>query len=214
MITIFVIDFHSITRAGVLSILGEIPEFNIIGIAQNENEAIDLLKQLHPTVVLLDFQSINQVINNSEEWGQFIKPSIKTLILNAVNYQSYIGPLFRLGVSGILEKDANDIELVRAIFNIAEGGVAFSHDQLDQMHKWEENFEKNWQKLTKREQQILEWLSKGFENKQVAFTLGISIKTVSFHISNVQTKMNLKSRQEMVQWAVQFFSNGSSNLPG
>lgn len=214
MITIIVIDFHSITRAGVLSILGEVPEFNIIGIAQSKNEAIDLLKQFHPTILLLDFQSINQVINNSEELGQFIKPSIKTLILNADNYQSLIGPLFRLGVSGILEKDVTDNELVRAIFNIAEGGIAFNHNQLDQMHKWEEYFEKNWQKLTNREQQILEWLSKGFENKQVAFTLGISIKTVSFHISNVQTKMNLNSRQDMVQWAVQFFSNGPSNLPG
>jgi NarL family two-component system response regulator LiaR len=109
------------------------------------------------------------------------------------------------GVAGYLNKNEKIGSLVTAIRRAASGRTFFTSEQIDRAIKWRREVGNKWQKLTKREREILFLVAQGQSNKAIADQLGITLKTVAFHVSKILNQIDLESRAEATAWLRKYF---------
>jgi two-component system response regulator NreC len=200
-IRVLIVDDHFLVRTGIISLLRDVEEIEIVGEAENGKSAVELCKKIVPQVVLMD---ISMPDISGIEATKIIKtenPSINILILTMHESEEYFYNTLKRGASGILNKNVSRDELVAAIKSVSTGkryiGNSISELMIDTlMQKFEEDFlskEKEQVILTKREKDVLCYIANGITNQDIAEKLNISVRTVETHKSNLMQKLNLKS---------------------
>ena len=209
MITILVVDDHAVVRSGLVTLLDGKHDMKVVGEAADGDEAIRKAFELRPDVVLMDL-SMPHGKDGMTATTELKKSLTDTsvLILTMHDDEEYLFRAIHAGASGYVLKSAPHEELVTAIQSVAAGNAYLYPTATKRLMS--EYLEKikdgehagTYESLSDREKEILSWIAKGFSNKEIAENLIISVKTVETHKSHLMEKLGLKSRPELVKFAM------------
>ena len=208
-ITVLLAEDHAVVRQGLSALLKADGHFKMVGEARNGREAVDMAKALSPDVVLMDVAM--PVLNGLEATRQILaaNPSAKIMILSAHSDDEYIERMNEAGVAGFLEKQTSAEILTRSILEVAAGKRVFSPSiakRLNHDHSKSRDrngaVKSNGNRLTTRESEVLQLVAEGSANKQVAASLGISIKTVEKHRQQLMDKLNIHDTAGLTRYAI------------
>lgn len=199
-ISLVIVDDHPLVLDGLTSRLERSNQIDVVGQASNGQEAIKVVEQVMPEVVLMD---INMPIMNGIEAAEIFKEkfsSVKLLVLSMHDDREYVMNMARAGVKGYVLKSASADEMLMAIKAVHMGGIYFSPD----IAKILTNQEKNSQDeaLSTREQVVLRLLAGGMSNKEMARELDISVRTVETHRRNIKVKLDISTTPGLVRYAI------------
>jgi two-component system response regulator NreC len=208
-IRVLIVDDHFLVRTGIISLLRDVPDIEIVGEAENGKIAVEQCKKIVPEVVLMDISMPDMSGIEATKSIKAENPSINILILTMHESEEYFYNTLKQGASGILNKNVGKDELINAIKSVSTGkryiGNSISELMIDTlMQKFEEEFlskQKEKVILTKREKDILYYIANGFSNQDIAEKLKISVRTVETHKSNLMQKLNLKSSAALSLYA-------------
>ena len=203
---VVLVDDHALFRAGVRGELGERVE--VVGEAESVAEAVPLIKELDPEVVLLD-------VHLPDGGGEAViagvaleRPGVKFLALSVSDAAEDVIGVIRAGARGYVTKTISGEELADAVRRVADGDAVFSPRLagfvLDAFRAGERvHSDSELNELTTREREVLQLIARGYRYKEIAARLHLSIKTVESHVSNVLRKLQLSSRHELTRWAAE-----------
>ena len=201
-IKIIITDDHQMLVDGIISLLKGEKKFEIIGTANNGNEALALIEKNQPDILLTD---INMPEMNGVELTKNVKtkfPQIKIIALSMFGDQHAISEMLDAGVNGYILKNTGKEELVAAIEKVNDGGVFYSREVSDQMMRTLTDKSKNeTPSLTTRETEIVKLIAKEYSNAQIAKELFISERTVETHRKNIFRKTNTTSLVGLIKFA-------------
>jgi len=207
---IIIADDHAVVRSGFMLILNFQPDMEVVATAADGLEAYDLVSKHRPDVLLMDLSmppGESGLIATGKINADF--PNTKILILTMYDDEEYVFHALKSGASGYVLKNAPDEELLKAIRTVHKGRV-YIYPTLETSLATEliqnigdVGFENDpYKLLTKRELEVLPLAAKGYGNKEIAEKLYISVKTVEAHKSKIMEKLGLKSRPELVNYAL------------
>lgn len=204
MKTIVLADDHQLMREGLSSMLNEQANLKVIGEASNGEDAIKLVHQLCPDVVIVDIMMPG--INGIEVARQ-ISSRCKTIILSMYSADEYVREVFHVGAMAyVLKKDSFE-DLVNAIREVLAGRIFISPGLARQAvaTHFQLNMDMNHShaSLTKRERQILPLIASGETSLEIGEKLFISKRTVEYHLSNIMRKLNLRNQKEVVRYCIE-----------
>ncbi len=208
-ITVLLAEDHAIVRQGLSALLNADGHFKMLGEAKNGREAVDLAQSLQPEVILMDIAM--PVLNGLEATRQILaaNPKARIIILSAHSDDEYIQRTTAAGVAGFLEKQTSAEILTKAIREVAAGGTYFGPSIAKRLARHpglpldrEGQPKPNASRLTSREAEVLQLVAEGSANKQVAATLGISIKTVEKHRQHLMDKLNIHDTAGLTRFAI------------
>lgn len=203
---ILIADDHGILRAGLRTLLKAEPQLEVVGEAENGEEAILLAEQLKPDVILLDMSMPN--LNGIETTRRLLAklPQTKVLILTAHEDYGLVRETIQAGAAGYIIKRAAESELISAIRAVSRGELyvhpAMTRALLETPDASLPKSEGN-DLLTSRETEVLRLIAQGYTNRQIAEELKISVRTVETHRGNITSKLGLYSRVELLRFATQ-----------
>lgn len=207
-IRILLVDDHTILREGIRSLLEHQADFEVVAEAENGRQAIELVRQLNPDVVLMDISM--PLLNGIHATEQIRRETrcTQVLILSQHESEEYIRRALAAGASGFLLKDIDSVELVNAIRAVHKGesilSPAVTRLVIEDYLRWGDiRPQETSNGLTPRESEILQLIAEGNTNKQIAEILCISIKTVQAHRSNLMNKLDLHDKTELIKYAIQ-----------
>jgi two-component system response regulator NreC len=193
---------HPILRVGIRTVLEETPDVEIIGEAWNGTEAQDLTIQRSPQVLLLDPHISTLRLIETMDRVRIHCPETATLVWGMGDEDTCLSAVIEAGAVGFLTGDVSPETLVEAIRRVARGEVLFSGEELVQARCWREEVGKRWESLTRRERHVLQLLTEGQNNAAIAEVLGVTTKTVEYHVSRILRKLGATSRLEGAVWAL------------
>jgi DNA-binding NarL/FixJ family response regulator len=211
-ITVLIADDEPVARAGIRALLDKAQDIQIIGEAQDGSEVKELIPKLRPQILLLDLKMPGPRPSEIEKWVRENYPEIVTLILTSHDRDAYLATMMNAGAAGYLTKEESAERLIGAIRRAAEGAIYFSDEQIARARKWKETVKEKWESLTNREREILQRLVIGEDNKAIAKSLNITLKTVEFHMTNILKKLNRNSRDEVIIWMLEHHPDTSNNI--
>jgi DNA-binding NarL/FixJ family response regulator len=202
-IKIFIIDDHPMVVAGLNSLLGRLENIEVAGAVSNAFDAIPFLKKNKIDVVLLDINlpDISGIDLCKKIHKEF--PEIKILGISTFSERSYISRMIENGASGYLIKSASADEIAEAIDTVLKGKIYLSVSMEHIAKPLSIISSDNLPALTKREKEILQLISEGLTNNQIAEKLFISPLTVDSHRKNLLTKLNVNNAASLIKLAVQ-----------
>lgn len=207
-IRLCIVDDHSFIRESLHTILSGLEDLQVVGMAEDGEQALELCGRLKPDVVLMDLEMPNLDGIHATKMIKKKWPDIRVLILSTFQNTERAKEIIRNGADGYVLKSIDSRELAESIRLVYRGGAMITHDLFHRM--WEENEETGLFEsrsdgieygLTKRELEILELLSQGSRYKTIASTLYLSNGTVRNYASNLYEKLGVKNREEAVQKA-------------
>ena len=207
-IRVFLTDDHTILREGIRTLLQKVTDIEVVGEAGNGREAVTKIEQLVPDVVLMD---ITMPVMSGLEATRQIKqkyPQVKVLILTIHETNQYLSQMLQAGASGYVVKTTATSELISAIRAVHQGDVylypsitrMLVEDYLQRVKGGEEKT--SYEGLTNREREILALIAEDKKNKEIADLLGISVRTVQAHRTNLMDKLGAHDRTELVKYAI------------
>lgn len=203
-IRVLLVDDHPVVRKGIHDLLNEAAGIAVVGEASLGAEALQLVEQLAPDVLLLDMElpdiSGNQVISDLKARGA----AVAVLALSAYADREYITESLAHGAAGYLVKDEVPENIVEAIRGVARGEQGWVSRQVAaHLSTWmQEKDDSQAKPLTPREIEVLRQVVEGKTNQEIAFALGISEKTVEKHLEGVFARLGVTSRVEAAVHAV------------
>ncbi len=208
-ISVLLVEDHHVVRKAISYLLSLENDINIVGEANDGDEAIKMVKDLCPDVVVMDITMPN--LNGIDAVKQIKKsmPKTKVMILTMHTRDQYIRQALREGASGYLLKESTQEELVNAIRTVHKGGVALSPSisrfVLSEYVKRSdsENGVDSLELLTDRERQVLCLIAEGKTNKEIAKCLSISKSTVNIHRTNIMQKLDIHDKVGLVRYSVE-----------
>lgn len=208
-IRLLIVDDHAVVRQGLQMFLRLDHELEIIGEAVNGHQAIELVEELKPDIVLMDL--LMPIMGGVEAIGIIRRdfPDSEVIALTSVLEDKAVIEAVRAGAIGYLLKDTEADELIRAIKAAAAGQVQLSPQAAERLMR-EVRAPDSPESLTERETEVLRLLATGLANKEIAQTLIIGEKTVKTHVSNILAKLNIRSRTQAALYAA---SIGLVELP-
>lgn len=201
MIKVMLVDDHPLFREGISARLSLSDEIEVIGEAENGEQALSLLEQLQPEIVLLD---INMPQMGGIDMLEVLREKnldIKVIFLSMHDDKEYIVRAIQAGAQGYLLKDVCGEEMIKAIVAVNNGEKQFSQEVTEILAKHEESTSKNV--LTNREQLILRLISLGLGNKKIAQELNNSVRTVETHKRNITQKLGIHTTSGLVRYAIE-----------
>jgi DNA-binding NarL/FixJ family response regulator len=201
-------DDHTIVRKGLRSLLDGERDMDVIGEAGDGREAIELVAQLKPHIIVMDIGM--PVLNGLEATRRIIKkhPETKVLILTMHTNEEYVFEILSAGASGYIVKKAAPTELVSAIRAIRQGesflSPSISKKVIDEyvQRAGEETREDAFELLTNRERDVLQLIAEGNSTRAISEKLYVSVKTVEAHRSNLQKKLDLHGTADLTRYAI------------
>lgn len=200
-IRILVVDDHSVVRQGLKMFLALDGELDVIGEAANGSEAVDMVRHLHPDVVLMDLLMpvMDGIAATAAIHREF--PDTEVLALTSVLEDDAVVGAVKAGAVGYLLKDTEAQALCQAIKAAAAGQVQLTPKAAARLME-ALNTNRNPEELTEREIEVLRLIAQGQANKEIAQVLVIAEKTVRTHVSNILSKLGLQSRTQAALYAI------------
>ena len=204
-IRLVVVDDHTIVRQGLVSMLEQTGECQVVAQAADGAEALELVHKNKPDIVVTDLSmprlSGLELVRRVREQ----LPSVKTLVLTVHEEDEYILPIIRAGASGFLNKDTSVSDLMAAIKTIYAGQAYFgpraAKALADQHQRPREAGMDPYQLLTARERETFQLVVEGKTTKEIAQILEIGVKTAENHRARMMEKLGLRNTAEVVRFA-------------
>jgi len=199
-----IIDDQTLFRRGLVKLLESDPRIKIVDDAANGVSAMEKIAKNPPDIVLMDIKM--PVMDGIETTRQIVSqyPKIKVLVLTTFENDGYVVQALKAGASGYLLKDSQPEAIVSAMIAILSGERVMTQSVVDQFLNLMSGASQKarYDGMTRREIEILRLLGQGMTNKQIAYRLKISDKTVRNHISNFYSKLGVVDRSQAVLYAV------------
>jgi DNA-binding NarL/FixJ family response regulator len=204
---IFLADDHTVMREGLKSLVNAQADMDVIGEADNGRLTLQKVRELQPDVIILD---VSMPDLNGIQVTERLKRTcqkVTVLVLTAHDDSGYLRQLLEVGASGYVLKKAAAEELINAIRVVAAGGVYLDPSLAGKvvggyLGNRRPGSRPQANDLSEREAEVMRLVAWGYTNKEVAAYLRISVKTVETHKANIMQKLDLKSRVEMVRYAL------------
>lgn len=200
---ILLVDDHPLVRSGLRALLASMPEMRVVGEAPNGEEAIAQAAELQPDIILMDLNMPG--INGIEATRRIVQtsPRIGILALTMLEDDASVFAAMRAGARGYLLKGADQADVLRAISVVAHGEAIFSPSIAQRLMQYFANMQpllpqSAFPDLTEREREILGFITQGKSNAEIAEELVLSPKTVSNHVSNIFSKLQVVDRAQAV----------------
>lgn len=207
-IRIVLADDHALLRQGTAELLRREPDLEVVGEADNGQQAIDLARRLQPDIVVMD---VRMPVLSGVEATQRIRealPKVQVLVLTAHDDDQYVFSLLQAGASGYLLKTAPVGELIKAIRLVHAGEspldpaiarkVVVRISGEGRTTRAADQGASAVEELTARELEVLQLLAQGLNNRAIAEALFLSDRTVQSHLTTIFAKMHVTSRLEAV----------------
>ncbi|MCD6287098.1 MAG: response regulator transcription factor [Anaerolineae bacterium] len=221
VIRVAIVDDHFFFRQGVRDVLNVEPDIVVVAECEDGQGALEVLKSVHPDVVLMD---VNLPNVNGLQITQRLKsasPDINVIILTAYDDEEQIYRAIRIGASAYFAKDVAPAQLLDTVRTVAEGYYVIANRRLtpEQAEQWLLELYRRYgispedtmlSPLTNRQMEILQLIIEGLSNKQIAMRLGISQQTVKNHVTSILAKLN---RSDRTQAAIYALRHGWVRLP-
>jgi DNA-binding NarL/FixJ family response regulator len=205
-IRVLLADDHKLVRAGIRSLLENLPEVEVVAEASDGREAIRLVEQNEPAIVLMDLAM--PVLNGLEATRYLTRtfPEVRVLILSIYADEEHVYQALRAGAAGYLLKGAATEELELAIRSVARGETYLSPPVskpviMEYIRRTNVGLTSR-ERLSPRQAQILKLIAEGRTTKQVALELAISVKTVETHRAALMTRIGIHDVAGLVRYAV------------
>lgn len=210
-IRIVIADDHAVLRSGLKALLNCSPHFEVTGEAGDGLEALKMVEELKPDVLILDLSmpDMNGVDCLKEIRSRHL--SCRVLVLTMYDDEEYIKEVMRAGADGYVLKKSADTELIEGIIKIHSGkkylNEAVSQTLIESLlhsSAVEPDGRNPYVLLSIREREVLRFLAQGYSNSEIAKMLSISAKTVDTYRSRVMSKLNMRKKSELVNYAIKF----------
>jgi DNA-binding NarL/FixJ family response regulator len=205
-VRIIIADDHRLFREGLVNLLSDSKDIEIIAEAENGNDAIEKAKELNPDIIVMDIGM--PILNGVEATGKLVKelPAIKVIALSMHSEKQYIKGMLEDGAAGYLFKNCAYDELIEAIHTV-KAGKKYLSDKIteimirDYLGK-EESMSEPDSELTERESEILKLIAEGVPTSEISELLFLSVKTIGTHKQHLLEKLNLKTSTDLVKYAI------------
>jgi len=207
-IRVLVTDDHAIVRDGICALLALTGDIEAVGVAANGREALEMVRELAPDVVLMD---IAMPIMDGVEATRRIRKEfsrVKVVALTQYDDKAYVFLVIEAGASGFISKTAVSSELAAGIRSVYRGDSFLSpsvarflvedYQQVASMRESQDPYEQ----LTNREREVLKLVAEGHTTQEIAAMLVLSPKTVERHKTNLMAKLDIHNRTELIKYAL------------
>jgi DNA-binding NarL/FixJ family response regulator len=204
-ISVLITDDHTVVRKGIKALLSAAKYgIEVVGEASNGDQAIEMVSQLEPDVILMDLvmpgkSGLDAIVEIKQ-----IQPEARILVLTSFAEGENVAEAIRAGAQGFLLKDTSPDELVQTIHSVYGGNLTIPQELTHALLGRKESEKEPTpvlENLTSRELDVLKCIAQGMSNKQVAQTLSISTTTVRSHVSNMIRKLNVENRTQLAIYA-------------
>ena len=205
-IRVLIADDHTLVRAGIRALLEKLPGIQVVAEASNGREALGLIREHNPNVVLMDIAMPG--LSGLEATRRVTKefPNVNVLILSMHAGEEYVLKAMNAGAAGYLLKGSDVSELSLAIRAVARGQMYLSPPISKQVIKdyvrRVGGEESPLERLTPRQREILQLIAEGATTKEIAKTLRISVKTVETHRAQLMERLNIHDVAGLVRYAI------------
>jgi DNA-binding NarL/FixJ family response regulator len=204
-VRVLIVDDQTLFRTGLAGLLGEDPRVEVVGQAADGVEAVKLAASLQPDVILMDVKMPN--LDGIQATRQIVaaQPDVKVLVLTSIESDNQIIHALQAGARGYVLKDSTVESIVSSLVAVTSGERVMASavaNRVLEMLTGVSAPKDFYDGLTGREVEILRLVAGGMANKQIAFTLSISDKTVRNHMSNMYEKLDIRDRSTAVLYAV------------
>ena len=206
-IKVLVVDDHTIVRDGICTLLALAGDIEVVGEAANGSEALKMVKELEPNVVLMDVAM--PIMDGLEATRRICKefPRTRVLVLTQYDDKEYVFSVIEAGACGFISKAAASSELIAGIRAVYHGDSYLSPSATRFLV---ENYQHGdgrvshdpYKQLTGRERDVLKLVTEGYTTQEIADMLGVSPKTVEGHKTNLMDKLDIHNRTELVKYAL------------
>ena len=207
MITIMLADDHHVVRQGLRALLEAEQDFRVVGEAGDGLEALQMVEQLKPNVLVLDLMMPG--LNGLEVARQLNKhsPHTRVVVLSMYSNEAYVLEALGNGASAYVMKDSNSADLSHAVREVAAGRRYLSPPLSDRaIEAYQEKAKAatldKYETLTTREREVLQLAAEGHTNTEIASRLGISSRTAEAHRSNLMHKLDLRTQADLIRYAL------------
>lgn len=202
-IRVMLVDDHAVVRSGLGAFLLAYEDFELVGEASSGEEALRLCETLNPDVILMDL--VMPGMDGAETTGLVRQkcPQVQVIALTSFKEQDLVEGAIKAGAISYLLKDVSAEKLAEAIRAAAVGTPTLSPEaaqvliQATRKPEQKPGFD-----LTEREREVLSLMAEGFNNRQIAEELVVSVSTTKFHVSSILGKLGVSSRTEAVSYAL------------
>ncbi len=219
-IKLMLVDDHDVIRTGLRSFLETQPGLEVVAEADNGREALNLVKDTQPDIVLMDITMPDMDGIEATQKLKKIYPKCQVLVLTVHSDKQYFMKMLEAGASGYITKQAAADELVSAIKTVAEGHIylqpALARWLLEDYQRLvksvgppapedasgQSKYAVDLDILSERERQVLELVAEGLNNNDIGEQLELSPKTIARHRERIMGKLNMHSRTELVKFAI------------
>ncbi|WP_330478803.1 response regulator transcription factor [Streptomyces platensis] len=216
---VLVADDQTVVREGIVMLLGLLPGIEVVGSAADGTEAVHLVAELAPDVVLMDLRMPRCDGVEATRRIRLERPGTQVVVLTTYADDDSLFPALQAGARGYLTKDADGDEIVRAIDDVLSGEAGLSPKiQRRLLERFTEPMNPRPQSsdeppdgLTTREVEVLRLIAEGQSNPEIARTLHVSMATVKTHINNLFAKAGLRDRAQAIHYA---YRQGLAQPPG
>jgi DNA-binding NarL/FixJ family response regulator len=203
MIRLLVVDDHPIVRQGLVAVLEDEPEFEVVGSAGSAEEALTLAGRLRPDVVLLDLELAGMGGVAAIPRLTDASPASRVLVFTAYDTDEHVFGAIRAGAKGYLLKGAPTAEIARGIRAVHGGGSHLEPRVAAKVLAEMSAPRRAGDLLSEREREVLRLVAEGLSNKEIGRRLSISERTARFHVTSILNKLGASTRAQAVALATQ-----------
>ncbi len=205
--SLFVVDDHPMTRFGIRELIGTTDNLSVIGESDNAEDTLEKVQKLRPDLLLVDLtlrgRSGLELIKDLRK----VQPDVEILVFSMHEETFYAERVLRSGARGYVMKSESSDRLLEAIHSVLQGKVFVSdlvanHFLNKMTGRPTEDSNSPVARLTDRELEVLALVGRARESREIAKSLGMSVKTVEAHRASIRNKLDIKSRAELVRFAV------------